>query len=300
MPRKAKAADTAEMVQIIPEKSGLDGSESADNAKCEISVKSEKSAEKQTKTRKSAAKSADILSAEPMPNEHVQDKTRRSGTKKADPGILDDTAHIEEQKPKKERRYTQKVPNDEVRKRAALEYIEKKTKPKTSPKANGHFPNSDLALKVEPGDNSRFVAFGLTIYNMAPIDINDADQVNGRINDYFQLCIMHDMKPGVADLSMALGITRHRVLEIVNDAETRSNVPSDTRTLIKKAHAYMGGYWERIMQSGKINPASGIFLGKNNFGYRDAVEHVVTPNIKTSDQMAPADLQRRIEAIPDD
>ena len=37
------------------------------------------------------------------------------------------------------------------------------------------------------------------------------------------------------------------------------------------------------MQTGKINPVSGIFLGKNNYGYRDQVEHVVTPNVNDSD-----------------
>ena len=32
------------------------------------------------------------------------------------------------------------------------------------------------------------------------------------------------------------------------------------------------------MQNGKINPVSGIFLMKNNFGYADKTEVVVTPN----------------------
>lgn len=36
--------------------------------------------------------------------------------------------------------------------------------------------------------------------------------------------------------------------------------------------------WQEYMQNGKINPASGIFLGKNMFGYRDQQEVVVTPN----------------------
>ena len=31
------------------------------------------------------------------------------------------------------------------------------------------------------------------------------------------------------------------------------------------------------MQNGKINPVSGIFLMKNNFGYADKQEVVVTP-----------------------
>jgi hypothetical protein len=32
------------------------------------------------------------------------------------------------------------------------------------------------------------------------------------------------------------------------------------------------------MQNGKINPVSGIFLGKNNFGYQDKQEYVLTPS----------------------
>ena len=32
------------------------------------------------------------------------------------------------------------------------------------------------------------------------------------------------------------------------------------------------------MENGKINPVSGIFLGKNNFGYQDKTEYVLTPN----------------------
>ena len=35
--------------------------------------------------------------------------------------------------------------------------------------------------------------------------------------------------------------------------------------------------WEYYMQNGKINPVSGIFLGKNNFGYVDKTEHVIEP-----------------------
>ena len=279
MPRKAKAADTAEMVQNMPENSGLNSSEQAENAECDISVKSENSAEKQT-------------------------KTCRSGKKKAEAGILDDTAQdtTEPAAPKKKApaQYKQRKPNQTVRQEAALEYIERNTKPRPARDKTKHLLTSDAQLNMEPGDNARYVMFGMAIYNMDPIDINNVQQVEQRIQDYFALCIQADMTPGVANFAMALGIVRHRLLEVVNDAEGRSVVPSGVRSALKKAHAYMGSYWEQIMQNGKINPASGIFLGKNNFGYRDAVEHVVTPNIKTSDQIAPADLQRRIEALPDD
>jgi hypothetical protein len=38
--------------------------------------------------------------------------------------------------------------------------------------------------------------------------------------------------------------------------------------------------WENYMQNGKINPVSGIFLGKNHYGMQDKTEYVVTPNVQ--------------------
>lgn len=38
--------------------------------------------------------------------------------------------------------------------------------------------------------------------------------------------------------------------------------------------------WESYMQNGAVNPVSGIFLGKNHYGYKDQQETVVvTPNL---------------------
>ena len=54
----------------------------------------------------------------------------------------------------------------------------------------------------------------------------------------------------------------------------------------------MENLWESYMNSGKINPVSGIFLGKNNFGYQDKTEYVVTPNTQ-HDYYDPEDIRRR-------
>ncbi|MBQ1981636.1 MAG: hypothetical protein II229_00240 [Clostridia bacterium] len=57
--------------------------------------------------------------------------------------------------------------------------------------------------------------------------------------------------------------------------------------------------WEEYMVHGKINPVTGIFLAKNNFGYQDKQEMVLTPN--TSDTVqSPQELERRyLDALPD-
>lgn len=50
--------------------------------------------------------------------------------------------------------------------------------------------------------------------------------------------------------------------------------------------------WESYMNSGKINPVAGIFLGKNNYAYQDKTEYVVTPNQQSDDYSADEIRQR--------
>ena len=51
--------------------------------------------------------------------------------------------------------------------------------------------------------------------------------------------------------------------------------------------------WENYMQNGKINPVSGIFLGKNNFGYQYKTEHVLTPNTHNDSDYNADDIRAR-------
>lgn len=52
------------------------------------------------------------------------------------------------------------------------------------------------------------------------------------------------------------------------------------------------------MLNGKINPVSGIFIGKNHFGYTDKQEVVVTPNNPLGEQTATEEIEQRyIESV---
>lgn len=55
------------------------------------------------------------------------------------------------------------------------------------------------------------------------------------------------------------------------------------------------------MLNGKINPVTGIFLGKNHFGYADKQEVVLTPNSPLGDAKDTKELEERyIESIVED
>lgn len=196
-----------------------------------------------------------------------------------------------------QRRKAQRTSNDEIRKAACADYLARKTTPSAS---NGISPYSNEALGLDKGDNARYTAFALSIYSMPEIDITDAEQVNRRVIEYLTTCIDNDIKPGVATLAMALGIDRNRLLKIISGASgENSGITYSVRSVVKRAYAMFDAMWETNMQSGKINPACGIFLGKNNFGYKDVVDYNLTPKQDT-EQVSADQLHRRLESLPDD
>lgn len=157
------------------------------------------------------------------------------------------------------------------------------------------FPTDPNNLDVEPGDNARFVRYAMAAWNLPPIDISDPDQVRQRIYDYFTYCANNDRKPQLVGMSNWLGISRD-TLNSWKRGEYRKETHSD---IIQKAVSALEEMWADYMMSGKVNPASGIFISKNWFGYRDVQDVVVTPN-NPLDGMSPDDVRNRYtQAIPD-
>ena len=156
---------------------------------------------------------------------------------------------------------------------------------------------TDAALNVESGDNTKYVLLGAKLFNLPPIDLNDPQQVTDRLNEFFKIHADADMKPTVSGMGMALGLDRRRLWEIktgnFGTQKALADLPTLTKDSIKRAYEYMEILWENYMQNGKINPVSGIFLGKNNFGYQDKTEYVVTPNVNNDSDYNAEDIRAR-------
>ena len=152
---------------------------------------------------------------------------------------------------------------------------------------------TDAALNVEPGDNTKYVLLGAKLFNLPSIDLHDPEQVNDRLNEFFKIHAEADMKPTVSGMGMALGLDRRRLWEIKTGNAKAMDLPTSTADSIKRAYEYMEILWENYMQNGKINPVSGIFLGKNNFGYQDKTEYVVTPNMHNDSDYDAEDIKKR-------
>ena len=159
-----------------------------------------------------------------------------------------------------------------------------------NPDGGGIFQGKLENIKV--GDTNKILQANLRVYGLPPIKITDPPSVKARIIEYFQIYADLDLKPTVAGLAMALGIDRRRLWEIKVGQE-RFELSPEVGDYIKRAYMILENMWESYMNSGKINPVSGIFLGKNHFGYQDKMEYVVTPNAQNESQYSEEDLMKR-------
>lgn len=157
----------------------------------------------------------------------------------------------------------------------------------------------DNGLMLEKGDNAKIMSINIALFNMQDIDMTDAQAVTGRLGEYFALYEQADLKPTVAGMAIALnGMSRQTLTAIAHDRVTgstgyKSALPPEVTATIKKAYKMMENMWETYMNSGKINPVSGIFLGKNNYGYQDKTEYVLTPKQQNDSDYDAEDIRQR-------
>ena len=184
------------------------------------------------------------------------------------------------------RKYTEENPKPKRDEKNPLEMIRKPTA--------SWLPN---AMQLPEGDNNKYTTFALALMRLPKIDIRDPQQMRDRVGEYFQLCADFDMKPAVTALGLSLGMDRRRLWEVKNGQDYQG-MPQESKDIIKMAYDSLEMLWESYMQNGKINPVSGIFLGKNNFGYKDQQEYVVTPNTMGEDE-SPDVIAAKYDELPE-
>lgn len=193
------------------------------------------------------------------------------------------------------------VTEETVETSAAVETVEDKkpVKKKGKPRGGNNWLKPENMLSLEEGDNTRFMTVQMALLNMTEIDMESEVEVQERLNEYFALYAQYDMKPTVAGMAIALnGMSRQTLRAIAKDLPTgsagyKTALPQGVATLIKKAYFLLENLWETYMNSGKVNPVAGIFLGKNNYGYQDKTEYVLTPNQQSDNDYSADEIRER-------
>lgn len=141
----------------------------------------------------------------------------------------------------------------------------------------------DRTAQTNPGDNRKYIEHSLKLAKYEKANLKSPEEVSERIKTYFQICADDDMKPSVAGLALCLGTSRSYLWEI---REGKKGSVPEVANLLKKAMLILELQMNDYMQNGKINPASGIFLMKNHFDYKDEQKITVKPNEEKKDPEA--------------
>lgn len=155
--------------------------------------------------------------------------------------------------------------------------VKKRGRPKGS--KNDHIRyDHDININSGSGDNAKIIRYTLALSSGdLSGDINDLQFVIDRIKHFYDVCIEYDIKPSVAALAKVFNINRVTLFNWLNGKTDRIKNP-ECLNAIKNAYDNISVQYEFYMNTGKINPVAGIFLMKNNFGYKDSNEHIITTN----------------------
>ena len=140
-------------------------------------------------------------------------------------------------------------------------------------RARNNAPNAQV-----PSTQHAAYEFTSEIWNHIPPDLSDPEEVRDTCTWFFDLCDRYNTVPPVSSLASALGVTRAEFTGWCAGRTGRlaRELSSASSSVLQKALRRLEESWEFSMQNnGYKNPVTGIFLGKNNFGYKDVSESVV-------------------------
>lgn len=126
----------------------------------------------------------------------------------------------------------------------------------------------------QAGDNTKYTLHNLDIMALPPLDIRICKQqeLEKRCFDYVEICMRNDMKPTMAGLALSLNMSRSALLDYMNG---NYPMPTVNREVLKRFSGLLNSLMEDFLMNGKVNPVAGIFIAKNDYGYKDSQEFVV-------------------------
>ena len=142
----------------------------------------------------------------------------------------------------------------------------------------------DSIQNVASDDNKRkIILHDISVMNLPRLeDINDYKQLSNRVTEYFTLCVNNAVSPTVAGLALALGVDRATLWNWLNGKTGRIK-SQECFDLLKRTYDAINTQYEEMLTDGKIIPVSAFFLMKNNHGYRDQTDHVITARQEVTD-----------------
>lgn len=156
----------------------------------------------------------------------------------------------------------------------------------------GQYDRSKAKSHIEPGENSRMVTNALLGFKKPRVDTKDTQAIAERIEDYLRFCIENDVAPSVAGCANWLGV----VVQTLESWYTGLRGSPEHQRIASNFYGVLQDIWAQKMDTGNINPVSGIFMSKAFFGYKDTQEIVIQNTVKQ--ELSVSDLIAESKRLP--
>ncbi len=156
-------------------------------------------------------------------------------------------------------------------------------------------------LESIPGEAAKEIITNLRqLYDMGKPQTDQ--EVADRLDQYFMFCQEHSFRPGVETLALSLHISRQTLFNWSRGIKCSPQ----RQQLIEAAKGFVAGFIEQAALSGRLNPATFIFLAKNWMAYKDNYSLEAsndntdyTPNISTEEILRLRQERRALPEKPD-
>lgn len=150
------------------------------------------------------------------------------------------------------------------------------------------FAQENVTKNAKRMMNKETTALCRKMLRWKPIDIRNYKEVSARTDQFLDLMESNGVPLTIEAYSYALGVARTTLSDYISG---RIKLPEDVHALLSRMREMAQANLAIRLDAEDKNPASKIFLAKNNYGYSDRQEFVVTPNnpfgdIQSPDQIA--------------
>lgn len=100
---------------------------------------------------------------------------------------------------------------------------------------------------------------------------------------YFDICVRDKVKPTASTFALALGVDRKILLSWINGQNKMTY-----RNIIARYYGLIEAFDELALKEGEVNAIAGIFIMKNNYGWKDQTEV-----ISATEDLTDEEIERR-------
>lgn len=131
---------------------------------------------------------------------------------------------------------------------------------------------------ARPAERRDDVGFAKALFVLRPVDMADPKAVEDRYFELLDLCEEYGRAMTVETIAMGYDTSRAEIVALGkgNRCRLANRLSEESAATFQRVLKSVAGIWATHMGSGDYKqPLTGIFIGKNNFGYGDVSETVI-------------------------